>query len=296
VDELSKKARKLGSALEPIAAQVYFSPECHANYEALGFGPSPGEFAGVAAPEFSAYFCSRGSPMGQVPGEVVAMAFGVFNPEIVVPAVAAGWQKTDAVTIREARDDGSIKQLTRILGDEPDGIDRASELLERAVAACRPEGKALYAGLASLPMPGSPVGDMWRNADRLREYRGDAHVAAWTTAGFDATEICLLTEPYWGLPLRTYSRTRGWTDAQFDATEARLVNRGLLTDGAFTDEGRTAREAVEVTTDRMCALLVDALGTDFDELLSIMSPWGVKIREAKAYPPGGPHDLAGLGD
>ena len=240
MDELSRKARRLGGALEPIAAQVYFSPECHANYEALGFGPSPGDFAGVAAPEFSVYFCSRGSPMGQVPGEVVAMAFGVFNPEVVVPAVASGWQKTDATTIRKARDDGSIKQLTRILGDKPDGVVRASELLERAVAVCRPEGKALYSGLVSLPMPGDSVGDMWRNADRLREYRGDAHVAAWTTAGFDATEICLLTEPYWGLPLRTYSCTCGWTDAEFDAAEERLVQRGLLKGGAFTDEGRAA--------------------------------------------------------
>ena len=99
MDELSSKARRLGAVLEPFAAQVYFAPECHANYEALGFGPSPGEFAGVQGPEFSAYFCSRGSVMGQVPGEVVAAAFGVFNPEIVVPAVAAGWAKTDAPTI-----------------------------------------------------------------------------------------------------------------------------------------------------------------------------------------------------
>ena len=294
MDELSKKARKLGGALEPTAAAVYFSPECHANYEKLGFGPSPGEFGGVAGPEFSAYFCSRGAPMGQVPGEVIAMAFGVFNPEIVIPAVDAGWEKTDADTIRRARDDGSIAQLTRILGEKPDGIDRVNELLARAAAACRPEGKALYAGLASLDMPGDPVGDMWRNADRLREYRGDAHIAAWTVAGLDATEICLLTEPFWGLPLRTYSRSRGWTDAQFDAAEARLVDRGLLKDGAFTDEGRAAREAIEVATDRMCKPLVDALGADFDELLSIMLPWGVKIREAKGYPPGGPHDLAGL--
>lgn len=296
MDELSKKARRLGGALEPIAGQVYFSPECHASYEALGFGPSPGEFAGVAGPEFSAYFCSRGAPMGQVPGEVIACAFGVFNPEIVVPAVTAGWQKTDANTIRQARDDGSIAQLTRILGEKPDGIDRANELLARAAAVCRPEGKALYSGLASLPMPGDPVGDMWRNADRLREYRGDAHIAAWTVAGFDATEICLLTEPYWGLPLRTYSRSRGWTDAQFDAAEARLVARGLLVDGRFTDDGRAAREAVEVATDRMCKPLVDALGVDFAELLTIMLPWGVAIREAKGYPPGGPHDLAGLDD
>src|SRR3954447_19395913 len=99
MEELSKKARALGSVIEPFAGQVYFSPECHANYEGLGFGPSPGDFGGVAGPEFSAYFTSRGSVMGQVPGELVAAAFGVFNPEIVIPAVSAGWAKTDATTI-----------------------------------------------------------------------------------------------------------------------------------------------------------------------------------------------------
>jgi hypothetical protein len=302
MDELSKKARRLGGALEPIAGSVYFSPECHTNYEKLGFGPSPGEFAGVAGPEFSAYFCSRGAPMGQVPGEVVAMAFGVFNPEIVLPAVDAGWEKTDANTIREARDDGAIGQLTRVLGEKPDGIDRAIELLTRAVAVCRPEGKALYSGLASLDLPGDPVGDMWRQADRLREYRGDAHIAAWTGACLDATEICLLTDAYWGLPLRTYSASRGWTPAQFDAAEERLVSRGLLKaqperlpergESAFTDAGRAYREEVEVATDRMCKPLVDALGDDFEELLSILHPWGAAIRDAKGYPAGGPHDAA----
>jgi len=290
MDELSKKARRLGSALEPIAGSVYFAPECHQNYEKLGFGPSPGEFAGVAGPEFSAYFCSRGAPMGQVPGEVVTMAFGVFNPEIVIPAVDAGWQKTDANTIRQARDDGAIGQLTRVLGEKPDGVDRAIELLTRAVAVCRPEGKALYSGLASLDLPGDPVGNMWRQADRLREYRGDAHIAAWTGACLDATEICLLTDAYWGLPLRTYSASRGWTPAQFDAAEERLVSRGLMKDGGFTDAGRAYREEVEVATDRMCKPLVDALGDDFEELLSIMLPWGVAIRDAKGYPAGGPHD------
>lgn len=296
MDELCRKARKLGGALEPFAGQVYFSPECHANYEALGFGPSPGEFGGVAGPEFTAYFTSRGSVMGQVPGELVAAAFGVFNPAVVVPAVTEGWTKTDAATIGAARDDGAIAQLTRILGEKPDGIDRANELLARATSVLRPEGKPLYAGLRSLPLPGSPVGDAWRNADRLREYRGDAHVAAWTIAGLDATEICLLTEPYWGLPLRTYSRTRAWSDEEFDAAEERLVSRGLLQDGRFTDAGRAAREAIEVATDQQMKPVIDALADDFDELLDIMLPWGAAIRDAKGYPGGGPHDLAGLDD
>jgi len=37
---LSAAARRLGSVLEPVVGQVYFSPECHTNYAALGFDPS----------------------------------------------------------------------------------------------------------------------------------------------------------------------------------------------------------------------------------------------------------------
>ena len=34
-----------------------------------------------------------------MPGDVVAAAFGVFNPEVVVPCVELGWSRTDAPTI-----------------------------------------------------------------------------------------------------------------------------------------------------------------------------------------------------
>ena len=70
--DLNVTARRLASLIEPIVGQVYFSPECHAEYEALGFDPSPGKAGDVALPDGPAYFTSRGSLMGQVPGEVVA--------------------------------------------------------------------------------------------------------------------------------------------------------------------------------------------------------------------------------
>jgi hypothetical protein len=292
-DLASARARALAGVLEPFAGQVYFSPECHDAYAALGFGASPGTFGDVAAPDGAAYFCSRGSVMGQVPGEVVAAAFAVFNPAVVVPLVTEGWTRTDAATICEARTTGAVAQLTRILGDRPDGLARANELLARAVAPLRPEGRPLYGGVASLGLPGDPLADAWRRADMLREYRGDAHTASWTAAGFDATEIGLLTELYWGLPLRTYIRSRAWSADELDAAEARLVDRGLVADGGFTPAGRDAREAVERATDRQCRPIVEALGDDLDELVATLAPWADAIRAARGYPASGPHDLAG---
>jgi hypothetical protein len=289
---VSERARLLAAALEPVAGQVYFSPECHRRYAELGFSPSPGSTGAVALPDGAAYFCSRGSVMGQVPGEMVASAFAVFNPEVVVAAVDHGWTLTNAATICSARTGGATAQLVRILGSRPEGLERVTALLSRAGEGLRVEGHPLYAGLVSQGLSGNPVADMWRLADRLREYRGDSHTAAWTTSGFDAVEIGLMTELYWGLPMRSYVRTRAWSDADLDAAEARLVDRELVADGRMTGKGRTAREEIELMTDRQCRPIVERLGSDLDELLGILDPWGEEIRAAGGYPPSGPHDLA----
>ena len=285
-------SRALAAALEPVIGQVYFSPECHANYVALGFAPSRGEANGVALPDGPAYFTSRGSVMGQVPGELVAAAFAVFNPEAVVPSVTFGWTLTDAATICQARDDGAIAQLVRILGESPAGAARARELLARTCEPLRPEGRPLYAGVLSQKMPDTDLGAIFRYGDMLREYRGDSHTAAWIGLGLDATEIGLLSELYWGLPMRSYSRTRAWTEEQFDIAHARLKGEGLVDDKGLTPHGHQVRENVENETDRQMDRAMVALGDDLDELLGILLPWGAAVRDAKGYPASGPHDLA----
>jgi hypothetical protein len=167
------------------------------------------------------------------------------------------------------------------------------ELLSRAVEPLRPEGRPLYAGLRSLKMPDSKLGQVWRLADMLREYRGDSHTCSWTTAGYDATEIGLVSEQYWGLPARSYSRTRAWTDEEFDAAQERLQSRGLFDEGGVLNEaGLAAREAVEVDTDRHMAKPIAALGDDAGELFALLEPWGVAVRAGFGYLASGPHDLA----
>lgn len=286
-------ARQLAAAIEPVAGQVYFAKECHDNYHSLGFGPSPRELNGVAAPDFTAYFTSRGSVMGQVPGQVVAATFAVFNPTIVIPAVTKGWEITDASTICNARDNGAIAALHRMIGKQPQGVQRARELLLRAADQLRPEGRTLYAGLRSLPLPGDTVGDMWRLSDMLREYRGDSHTAAWISKGLNATEIGVLSELYWGLSVKSYSRTRGWSDDDYTAAINSLTSQGLLTsDLTLTTAGRDLREQIEIATDDQMRPALFALGEDIHELIALLNPWGVTIREAKGYPMSGPHDLA----
>jgi hypothetical protein len=48
--EFQEQARRLRNAVEPVAAGVYFAPEAHAAYEALGFEPSRSARTGWPAP------------------------------------------------------------------------------------------------------------------------------------------------------------------------------------------------------------------------------------------------------
>ena len=291
---LSSTSRQLAAVLEPIAGQVYFSPECHSNYQALGFGGSRGVQDGLALGNRMAYFTSRGSVMGQVSGHVVAATFAVFNPDIVIPAVEEGWRLTDAARICSARDRGAIAQLERILGASPAGVERAQQLLQRAVGPLKIEGRPLFAGLRSLEVPNTALGATWRLTDMLREYRGDSHIAAWLSEGLDAVEVCLLTDAFSGLPMRTYSATRGWTTDQFDPATERLVTRGLLdTNGeTFTATGREIRSRIELNTDKQMHTAMLAIEDDVSELMEILAPWAQAIKDACGYPKRGPQEMA----
>ena len=58
----------------------------------------------------------------------------------------------------------------------------------RAAEACRPEGRPLYAGHASLEWPDEPHLVLWHAITLLREFRGDGHVAALLEADVDGCE------------------------------------------------------------------------------------------------------------
>jgi hypothetical protein len=289
--QLARTARTLAALLEPCIGQVYFAPECHAEYERFGFSPSPGMLAGVAMPDGVAYFTSRGSLLGQVEPEVVAAAFGVFDPQVVVPSVRHGWELTDAPTIFAARRRGAVAQLRRILGDDPDGMHDVVRVFERLVDDLRPEGRPLFSGARSQwDDPADLTTRFFHLGDMLREYRGDSHVTAWVSAGVDATEIGLLTELYIGLTTRTYVRTRGWSDDALDAAWARLTARGWIEGEGMSASGRAAREAIEVATDIQLRPVVGAFDDDATMVFGHLESWGAAVRAANGYI-GGAADL-----
>ncbi|MEO6156341.1 MAG: hypothetical protein ABIQ39_01790 [Ilumatobacteraceae bacterium] len=300
LSEEGARSRALAVALEPVVGSVYFAPEAHAAYAELGFGPSTGPITGdawaeahwgqVQMPDGVAYFASRGGILGQVRGEVVAAAFGVFNPAAVVASIEHAWSITNADLVVAARTRGAVAQLERILGPAPEGIEWVIELLGRAVAPLSTIGRPMFAGLRALEMPVDPIGRMWRLGDMLREYRGDAHVAAAGAALLDGCSLQVLTERCAGMPPRSYAAGRGWDATQLGAAEVLLTRLGLLEHGRASTAGMAAREALEAETDRLCAPMVAELGDDIVELVGRLQAWGTVVRAANGYYPSSPQE------
>jgi hypothetical protein len=270
-DNVRKISRRLRDLCEPIAGSVYFVPEAHENYKALGLQG----FAG-------GYFPSRGACLGKPSGQLVVATFGVFNPAIVIPPVDAAWQITDPASVLDARERGATDGLRRMLGDAD--TKRIVAILRPAMESVDYAGRGLFSGLLGLDFPTDPLGQLWRVCDYVRERRGDGHIAAWVSAGCDAVEISLLTELLWGLELGTYVYTRGWTSEDVEAGIARLEAKGYIEDRAFTDAGRQYRRAIESATDVGEAVVVEALGGDVDELFGLLEPLAHAVVEQKGYP------------
>jgi len=285
VSELSEQARRLRNALEPLASNVYFAPEVHAEFEALGFGPGTGGEGYVTLAEVSGYYCSRAGCMGQVPGEVVVAAFGVFNPDLIIPAVERGWSIAGVDEVLAARQRGATASLQRILG-MPDELPWVTGVMQRAAAAGSASGRFLYAGLRSLGIPSTPWGAAWRAIDTVREHRGDSHIAAWLAAGLDPVEAGLLTEVYYAMPSKRYHSGRGWTDSQLDAGLDRLRAAAIIEGDppALTEDGAALREGIEVATDRQQRPIIEAIGDDFEQLVTTLEPWAGAIVADGGFP------------
>src|SRR5438094_4289023 len=179
-------ARKTWRSLEPVHGMVYFAPEPSEAYAALGIRGSR-----------MGYFGSRSAAMGPVPADVVIATFFNFHPALVRRAIPAAWEIASPQAILAARLDGADRALKRAFGDEllvSSQLAEAADLARTAaLAACEhPEGRPLFAGHAALPWPDDAHLVLWHAQSLLREFRGDAHVAALLLEGLRGVEALVI--------------------------------------------------------------------------------------------------------
>ena len=123
---------------------------------------------------------------------------------------------------------------------------RSADALAAAVAAADGTGRPLFSGLARQPWPDDPVGRLWRACELAREHRGDSHVAACIAAGLGPVAMNVLTELWVGMPLGSYTATRGWSADQIDADGRNASARPGLLDG----DQLTCRRPLVATSSR----------------------------------------------
>ena len=259
-------AHRLYDLTEPIALVNFFSPEPNDSMASLGFRTY-----------WDGYFAGRSAPLGRVPAEVVHAAFYSFADGEVARHIPKVWDTTTPEAAHTAREQGCVAALRRILGDlvETPGLARAAELLATASTSAPIEGRVMYAGLRTLPMPDEPVARLWHAANMLREHRGDGHIAALVGERIGGTEAHVLSALASGIyPAQSFGRIHHLPRARLTEVTNGLRDRGLLdADGRFTDAGRATKDRIESLTDALAEPPYDGLEPlELDELIRVLEP------------------------
>lgn len=252
-----------------LAQSVYFAPECHERYVALGLDPPIGEWRGVLVGSLMAFHASRASVLGEVAPMVGAAAFPPMGPTVVIDAVERRQGLCDAATLASARQDGAVAQLRRILGPAPEGIETLAAIVRCASDAAGVGGRPFAAGLLSQGWSGDPLADAWHGSEVLRELRGDAHCAAWSARGVTPPQAHILTEHWYGLSGSGFRSCWGWSAAALEQANVDLAEDSLIDDGGLTDLGRHLRDQIEDATDDQMVHVMRVIAPDLANLAAI---------------------------
>ncbi len=250
-------SRKTWRALEPVHAQVYFSPDNQEEYAALGYDVKANPLAG--------YFPARAAAMGAVNAATVQATFFNFSEVAVVFGMDRAWEIASPEQVLAARYRGVDRSLRRLCGDLIDSPDvvEAVGLARNAAEGCTPYGRPLYAGNAALPWPDEPHLQLFHAITLLREFRGDGHISALVVEGITGLEAAVMHvaqgDTWTREPLR---KTRGYSTEQWDTALAGLRERGWMEGEEFTDEGRRVRQEVEDRTDVLALAPWEHLGEE----------------------------------
>jgi hypothetical protein len=247
-----KLARITWRSLEAVHGMIYFTP----------FTAEPYARIGVVSPRMG-YFASRVAALGAASAELTISTFYNFNPELVRRSIPAVWDITTPAKMLAARYDAVDLSLRKAFSTEllaSAEFARAVELNRSAAEETRSrlEGRPLFAGHASLPWPdaGEPHLVLWHAQTLLREFRGDAHIAALVLEGLSGLEALVSHAASGDVPAAALIATRAWSKDQWEQAVRALSERGVVTGGvgdeplAFTDAGRAQRDRIEAATDK----------------------------------------------
>ncbi len=264
-------ARRLRDACEPVAMHAVWNRRTNERLAQLGL-----DF-------LTSYVGGRGASLGNPAGAVVAAAFAWFEPGLVAALWEAARTAVAPDRLAQARDESTVASLREVLAGEDPG--EVASLLADAAEGADGMGRPLFSGRRADGRPQDAVHCLWWACGLVREHRGDSHVAAAAAGGLSAVEMNILTELWIGMPLLSYTATRGWAPDVMQCAVAGLESRGWVRDGDLTDSGLAARLSIEQRTDAREQPIVAALSDRLEEVCGRLNHWGQLCIDAGTFPP-----------
>lgn len=270
-----QRARRLWAHLEVVHTLPYFSREVAQACRDAGL-----------ANRMEGYCAMRAAPLGAASAELVTATFYGFAPRLVAAAIPAAWEAVTPERALELTHTAVAALLRELLVDLADEVARATELARQAALLHPTLGRPLGAAWATVPWHDDPVVALWQAATRIRESRGDGHIALLVASDLDGISSHLTLAGDSAKLRERMGPLRGWTDPEWDAGAERLRERGLLAaDGTLTADGRALRERLEAATDDLAAAPWETLGQDAgDHLVAALTPMVDRIDAAGLLP------------
>ncbi|WP_347030927.1 SCO6745 family protein [Brevibacterium paucivorans] len=284
----SKVIRSTTKRLDTVHSASYFAQEMVAELDTLGVERD------------AQYLAQRAAPLGRASAELVTATFYSFAPAYVSAHVPACWEQAAPEEIHAARVRAAEKIVEKLVAG-PGGSELTESIphIRRALApvleASDVCGKPLYAAhVNARKSTGDDAGELvqlWWDITLLREFRGDAHLAALVATGVGSVESIVLDSAT-GKSFAPYymRKMRGWTSEEWAEVAEKLAMAGFLTSAddkaVLTEEGVKLRAHVEALTDMGVASTWDALSDEHvSDLQGLATLWAAAVAKSEIIPP-----------
>ena len=191
------------------------------------------------------------------PAAASAMTYSM-NADMIAAVLDMTFNATDPAAITATRNASIEPGLEAIAPGLGEQLAPLADDLWRGVDSVHFGARPFFSAFRAEPRPADqPVLSAWLAVNCMRELRGDNHWVLCAAENLDAVEVGLLhsamVDPDEYDSEEWIARSRGNDDAAIAAGWTRLRDKGLATEGALNEAGRTFRIELERRTDALTA-------------------------------------------
>jgi len=231
---------------------IFWDPGAIERYRGCGL---PDGFAGPLG-----YIAARCAPLAGAGPEAVRAAFGSISPAAITAVFDLLGPPERFREIWEARDAAVVEGLHDHAPEIVPALEEFGPALWDVVDRLPRTGRVFFAAHLAMGRPADPLLAGWHAVNCLREWRGDTHWALVISAGLDHAEASILHNAWLRYERDWLPRSRGTSPQDIDEGWRSLAARGLVEDGAVTEQGIELRQQLEDRTDEACAVIWRLLG------------------------------------